>query len=420
MIGDSESVVAKEYKPSVFKSQINPFSYITHTNKEIAMNMNLGEEYVKLGFRINKHVTGFVDAFFGPPEIKTSIEKEEPESLEKLRASAEKLLEYAESSSCDNPNRLFLSKQIKAMQLIIRQEMGEKIPFEEYVRSTLDIEPIQNYDEIIDLEQDSIGHLLDIGKYGKGKSIADRLNNFNQAEAISDKEIGQVIENAVIDCRNRALKIVSIPTGEHVEFKFVSNAPWGEAYNWYLGNYQSKVEINVDFPRTKYDLYGLVTHEAYPGHHTELSNKEKMYRETGMVEYTVVLLNTPMNVVSEGLADVAYDIIFGDQIPVDWQLSRALVRLRAACLSKGALLKHVNQKSDESVKKYLIDNAFFSDSKATAYVEFINYPLFRGYVMTYFAGQKHMRDYLFNMRQDNDVTSLLNRLMNQLNAPSML
>lgn len=50
------------------------------------------------------------------------------------------------------------------------------------------------------------------------------------------------------------------------------------AYNRYLGNSKSRIEINTDLPMRVSVLPGLIAHEGYPGHQTDLSIKEKKTR----------------------------------------------------------------------------------------------------------------------------------------------
>ena len=46
----------------------------------------------------------------------------------------------------------------------------------------------------------------------------------------------------------------------------------------------------------------LVAHEAYPGHHTERCRKQ--VTQAGLPEYDLWLVNTPENLLAEGLADL--------------------------------------------------------------------------------------------------------------------
>src|ERR1035438_10588001 len=56
----------------------------------------------------------------------------------------------------------------------------------------------------------------------------------------------------------------------------------------------------------------LVAHEAYPGHHTEHVRKEAgLLRRHRCWEESIVVIGTPHNLLSEGLADHGFEIVMG-------------------------------------------------------------------------------------------------------------
>ena len=85
--------------------------------------------------------------------------------------------------------------------------------------------------------------------------------------------------------------------------RLVTDQPWG-GYNWYDGGRRSRVDINTDLPVRAPDLVHLMAHETYPGHHLEHAWKEaELVDRLGRLEASVLLVNTPESLVSEGLAD---------------------------------------------------------------------------------------------------------------------
>ena len=60
-------------------------------------------------------------------------------------------------------------------------------------------------------------------------------------------------------------------------------------------------------------------HEGYPGHHTEFSVKEQaLYRDLYQFEHSIFLLNSPKLIISEGIADLAINVLFSfrDQVEI--------------------------------------------------------------------------------------------------------
>ena len=83
-----------------------------------------------------------------------------------------------------------------------------------------------------------------------------------------------MLESCCRSCAGRLKSVVDLPEGERSTLEPVSDEPWW-AFNYYLGDLHSRVVLNTDVPTTGLDLIHLVTHEVYPGHHTEHALKEQ-------------------------------------------------------------------------------------------------------------------------------------------------
>ena len=84
----------------------------------------------------------------------------------------------------------------------------------------------------------------------------------------------------------------------------VSGQPWS-GYNWYDGGLRSRVDLNTDLPIRAPELVGVLAHETYPGHHLEHAWKEaQLVRLDQRLECSILLINTPECLISEGLADL--------------------------------------------------------------------------------------------------------------------
>ena len=95
-----------------------------------------------------------------------------------------------------------------------------------------------------------------------------------------------------------------LPDGEDLRISLVNGQPWS-AYNWYDGGRRSRVDINTDLPNRAPELVNLIAHEAYPGHHLEHAWKEAdLVDGAGRLESSILLINTPECLISEGLADL--------------------------------------------------------------------------------------------------------------------
>ena len=75
-----------------------------------------------------------------------------------------------------------------------------------------------------------------------------------------------------------------------------------------LGGGRSRFDLNTDLPARAAELVHVAAHEAYPGHHLEHAWKEaELVERRRRLESSILLINTPECLISEGLADLGHD-----------------------------------------------------------------------------------------------------------------
>src|SRR5258706_411698 len=83
----------------------------------------------------------------------------------------------------------------------------------------------------------------------------------------------------------------------------------GSGYHAFDGGVRSRVDINAALPTRAADLVDTVAHETSPGHHLEHAWKEAdLVERQGRVESSLILLNTPESLISEGLAVLGVEV----------------------------------------------------------------------------------------------------------------
>jgi hypothetical protein len=155
------------------------------------------------------------------------------------------------------------------------------------------------------------------------------------------------------------------------------------------------------------DLLVLAIHETYPGHHTERCSKEHvLVRGRGLLEETLVLAPTPQSLVTEGIGNLAPDMLLeGEGGPalaavvhdagVDFDLGHALAVRRAVepCRRaevNAALMLHDAGASEAEAHAYL-ERWELTPELAAHMVRYITEPTQRTYVMTLSAGRELCR-----------------------------
>lgn len=365
--------------------------------------------YLRLAFHIDRHVPGFIDAYFGPPEPKAQAEAEGSLPPARLRREAEALeREIKAIPAMTELRREWLLKQITAMIATLRRLEGEAIAFEEELRLVYDIHPTWTPEREFDEALRVIADMLP----GQ-QPLADRLEAWNARFDVPRDRILPLMSFCRDEAQRRTRQLVRLPAGESIELQLVENQPWS-AYNWYLGGYRSRVEINTDLPVRANAMPMLMIHEGYPGHHTEHAIKEqRLYHEQGWGETCIQLINAPECVISEGIADLAWQIIFSEQDLKTWlrhefyplagidpalvtqDRAIALARRKLSAVSgNAAFLLHRDGTDEQTVVNYIQRYSACTEQRARQSYRFISNPLFRSYVFNYHYGRELLSKYV--------------------------
>jgi hypothetical protein len=124
---------------------------------------------------------------------------------------------------------------------------------------------------------------------------------------------------AIAECRRRTMEHIQLPANERFTLAIVNDKPWG-AYNYYLGDAQSKIEVNTDSPVTLASTVGYGCHEGYPGHHVYNALLEKTFvKDRGWVEMTIYPLYSPMSLIAEGSGNYGEELAFPGEENIRFQ-----------------------------------------------------------------------------------------------------
>jgi hypothetical protein len=361
----------------------------------------VGEAYVRLALRIDRHVEGYVDGYFGPPEWKAETESEPSQPVKALIDDAARLQDSIAQADMDAQRRDYLTRQVTAMVTVLRRLSGTEMCLAQEVQGCFDITP----QRVPETQFEAALRELDALLPGTG-DVAERQVAWKRQFELPEDRVLPALDVALAEVRRRTLSILPLPHHESVDLKLVSDQPWS-GYNWYLGSSHSCIEINTDLPVRADYAVELMAHEAYPGHHTEHALKEeRWYRHAGRLEHSILLLMAPESVISEGLATLATEVIFPDRgelaewlrevvypaagIQADVGLQIRLAKAAEALDGVGgnaAFLLHEDQRPEEEVLQYIRRYSLRTEKEARQTLRFIGNPTFRAYVFNYSHGR---------------------------------
>jgi hypothetical protein len=395
-------------------------------------DVSIPQRFVQLALELDKHLPGNVDAYFGPPEWKAASAERGPQPIEELARQAARLaVDIDQESDLDDQRRDYLARHVTAMQTSLRLLQGENLPLAEEAMLLFDITP----DWVDEGEFEEARRLLD-DLLPPGSSLRERLTQRKHATETTYAQVAPLLPVITAQLRQLTHARFPLPADEAFELYPVTNQPWS-AYNWYLGGGRSRIEINTDLPLHITGLAGLIAHEGYAGHHTELTLKEmQLLRAQGRSEHCLAFINAPSCVIAEGIAMRALDALLTEAEQIRWHadevfpragfthldaarehaINRALDQLDGVG-GNAAFLLHDQHQPPAEVSAYFQRHSLSNEKEAAKFVEFLSDPRSRSYVFNYSYGGK-LLDALFAAK--GNAAAWFTRLLTEAVTPSQV
>jgi hypothetical protein len=395
-------------------------------------------DYIRLGLRLDQHIPGLVDGYFGPADLKAEVDMAQRRDPLRLRDDAAALRARLAAEVADPARRRWLDAQLVALEAQAAAVGGDPLPYETHVERCMGFAPPRRPDASFATARAAIEELLP----GDGP-LGDRLAAWDAALEIPGERLPGVIDWLVTRFRERADSLFGLPDGEDLRVRLVTGQPWS-GYNWYDGGRRSRVAVNTDLPVRVPDLVHTVAHETYPGHHLEHAWKEAdLVDDRGHLEASILLINTPECPISEGLADVGtrfaappeevvalFEALlelaeFGKAGDAAWRRATAeraaalQVPRRAMQAIRGnaAFQRHADDRSHAEVLDYLRDVGGYTTTLAEKRLEFIEHPLWRTYVFVYAEGEALLERWM-EAGGAGQATARFDRLLHEQLTPA--
>ena len=267
----------------------------------------IARDYVRLQLAIGEKEDGYIDAYYGPEELKAEGKSLAAAStLPQLAQQVDALkARIAAAGEMDARRAGFLQAQLTAAATRLRMLQGEKLSFEEEAVGLFgvkpELKPLSAYDPVLA----RIDQLVP----GQGP-LWQRVDAFQDRFVIPKERLKPVFDAAIAECRARTVRHIRLPGGEKFDMAFVTGKSWS-GYNYYQGDYHSKIEINTDLPIRISRAVDLGCHEGYPGHHVlNVLLEQRLVRDRGWIEHSVQPLFSPQSIISEGSANYGIDLAF--------------------------------------------------------------------------------------------------------------
>ncbi len=362
----------------------------------------VARDYLLLALRLDQHVPGLVDGYYGPRDLKARVDMENLRPPARLADEAAALRERVAAEVDEPDRRRWLDRQLVALQAVASRRAGNEIAYVDEVERCFDAAPARMPATAYAEVRRDLDRLLP-----GGGDLAARVEAWDAGLAIPADRVRGAVDAILPGIREASMAAFGAPEGEALRVGLVTGQPWS-GYNWYDGGLRSRVDLNTDLPIRPAALLDTLCHETYPGHHLEHAWKERRLVEgLGRVEATVLLIDTPECYVSEGLAQLGRSLVLDetarrdlvrtvcrvaglpasdDDVARQLAVSDAQRRLRGAD-GDAALMLHAEGRPKAEVLGFLQEEALLGTPRAEQRLRFVEHPLWRTYVFSYAGGE---------------------------------
>lgn len=271
--------------------------------RTVPMPDRIAERYLLLGLRLDQHLPGLLDTYYGPADLKARVDLEPLPDPERLAAEAVRLRDDVVREVTDAPRARWLEGQLVALEMRARLAAGEPVPYRDQVRAAIDDEPAPTPAELwVEMRRE-----LDRLVPGRGE-LTERLEAWDAQWIVPPDRLRAVVDAAIPWVRERIGSLLAAPAGEAVEAHIVHDVPWAGAAV-FEGGGRTRIDISSDMPRRLPELVDTLAHETYTGHHLDSALRElSRVEEQGWLEASLMVNETPEEYLAEGLA------IYGTQL----------------------------------------------------------------------------------------------------------
>ncbi|NMO88874.1 DUF885 domain-containing protein [Actinomycetospora sp. TBRC 11914] len=393
----------------------------------------LARDYVALGLRLGRVVPGLVDAHVGDPALARRVDDEPAGDPAVLRREAAALRRRLDDGSLDPARTAYLAAQLAACEVIAARAAGEEVDVVTEIRECLGVDVGPGDPDAYREAHAGLAEVLGTTT----ARLPGALAAFRDRDRVAPELLRPGLAAMTAALRERTRAAVGLPPDERVELEIVAGVPWaGFAHR--TGPGRSVVQVSRDAGHRRAHLPLLAAHEAYPGHHTEMSRTEA---RPAAPERTLFLARTPQSLVAEGAAETGLAAVVGTGwgvwaadhlaaagVPTtagEGALGEAVeeamlplggVRQDAALLLHGSTAADREERARAHLRRWLL----IDDERAGRMLGFLGHPRWRIHTTTYVEGTALARAWLAARPEGEPAGPHFARLLDEPWTPDRL
>src|SRR4051794_26517171 len=166
----------------------------------------IARDYILLALRLDQHVPGLVDGYFGPADLKAAVDLERVPAPARLAADADALRERLPTEIEDDDRRRWLDAQLVALRTQAASLAGETLPYIEHVTRCFEWTPRRRDEQVFDDALAALDELLP----GTG-SVPERGAAWDRQLRVPPERLAAVVDWLVARHRATAPRLFRLP-----------------------------------------------------------------------------------------------------------------------------------------------------------------------------------------------------------------
>ncbi|NUN68675.1 MAG: hypothetical protein HUU02_03085 [Bacteroidetes bacterium] len=370
------------------------------------------EQYVRLILDIGQHDPDFVDAYYGPKEWQDAAKTMNyrlTALLDRTEAiiTRVKRIRVPKKDEKHTLRKTYLLKQLTAAQTKVQMLNGTKYSFDEEAKRLYDAVPPKNTEAHFTAVLKQLDRALPPGS----GTLQQRYNQFKDRFIIPKEKLDTVFTAAILECRARTKRYITMPENENFKVEYVTNKAWS-GYNWYQGNAHSLIQVNTDLPIYIDRAVDLAAHEGYPGHHVyNVLLESELLKKNGWIEFCIYPLFSPQSLIAEGSANYGINVVLPEPERMKFEkevlfplagLDPSAAEQYYAVLAIAGKLAYAGNEAArgylngtltrEEAERWLTKYALSDSARAAQRIRFVD--KYRSYVINYNLGQDLVKAYV--------------------------
>ena len=292
----------------------------------------------------------------------------------------------------------YLNAMVKAFDTLVRYLADEKYSYYDAVVDVLEVKlrkiPDENFlqfTERIDKKLTMLGY---------SGAVSDKIKRWQDERRIPANEVtataAKFLEKSRIYTAQRVRKL---PESETIESINPVQGVYWSGQSEYLDDFKGRLTFNIDRPWNTPTFACILTHEAYPGHHTYYALWDYLYQEGKLpMEAAYYLINSPVNCLFEGAPEMGVRFLGWDDPNVDTpeitsqekeeiQLAKDIMDLQRMYQTNASFFYNVEGWGKDEVIRYMLGTGWYSEVEANNTFRYFSNYYKRIYYPCYYYGR---------------------------------